>query len=69
MEVEASGAGIAVPPNNDTELKRAIMDTTEDEDLRNEYSERATSHVREHIGWNITAQKHMKLYLQQGDPG
>ncbi len=61
-EVEASGAGIAVPPNNDRELKRAIMNIMGDDDLRKEYSERATSYVREHIGWNITAQKHMKLY-------
>jgi glycosyltransferase involved in cell wall biosynthesis len=61
-EVEASGAGIAVPPDNDAELERAIVNMMKDDELRNEYSERATSYVREHISWHITAQKHMKLY-------
>jgi len=61
-EVEASGAGIAVPPGNDTELKRAIMNIMGDDDLRIEYSERALNYVRTAIGWDITAQKHMQLY-------
>lgn len=61
-EVEASGAGIAVPPGNNTDLKRAIMNIMGDDDLRNEYSERALNYVRTAIGWNITAQKHLRLY-------
>ncbi len=61
-EIEASGAGIAVPPGNDTELKRAIINIMEDDDLQAEYSKRALNYVRESIGWNITAKKHVKLY-------
>jgi len=61
-EVEASGAGIAVPSGNKTELKRAIMNIMGDDDLRIEYSERALNYVRTAIGWEITAQKHLQLY-------
>jgi glycosyltransferase involved in cell wall biosynthesis len=61
-EVEASGAGIAVPPGNKSELKRAIMNIMGDDDLRIEYSDRALSYVRTVIGWDITARKHLRLY-------
>jgi glycosyltransferase involved in cell wall biosynthesis len=61
-EVEASGAGIAFPPDDDTELKRAILTIMEDDDLRRAYSERAKRYVADQISWNITARKHEKLY-------
>lgn len=61
-EVEASGAGIAVPPGNKTEMKRAIINIMGDDDLRIEYSERALNYVRTVIGWEITAKKHLRLY-------
>ena len=61
-EIESSGAGIAVPPGDDVELKRAISTIMQDDELRNEYSKRALDYVRTTIAWKITAQKHMKLY-------
>jgi glycosyltransferase involved in cell wall biosynthesis len=60
--VEASGAGITVPPGDERELKRAILNIMEDDNLRHEYSERAERYVRTHISWKMTAQKHMKIY-------
>jgi glycosyltransferase involved in cell wall biosynthesis len=61
-EIEASGAGIAVEPGNDTEMKRAIITILKDDALRTAYRKRALRYVRMSIGWNITAKKHMKLY-------
>jgi glycosyltransferase involved in cell wall biosynthesis len=61
-EVEASRAGIAVPPGDETELKRAIMNIMGDDDLRHEYRKRALEYVRTTIGWDITAQKHIQVY-------
>jgi glycosyltransferase involved in cell wall biosynthesis len=61
-EIEASGAGIAVEPGNDAELKRAIVTMMQDEALRTAYRKRALGYVRTSIRWNITAGKHMKLY-------
>ncbi|UCF99252.1 MAG: glycosyltransferase [Spirochaetaceae bacterium] len=61
-EVEASGAGITFQPDDDTELKRAIMNIMGDDGLRREYSERAKRYVDSQIGWNIIASKHEKLY-------
>ena len=60
--VEASGAGMTVTPGDRRELKRAILNIMEDDDLRHEYSERAAKYVRKHISWKITAQKHMRIY-------
>jgi glycosyltransferase involved in cell wall biosynthesis len=61
-ELEASGAGIVVPPEDDGELKRGIVSIMQDNELRKLYSERALRYVREHISWSITAQKHVRLY-------
>jgi glycosyltransferase involved in cell wall biosynthesis len=61
-EVEASGAGIAVPPGDEAELKRAITNIMADDDLRLEYSKRALNYVKTAIGWDITARKHVQVY-------
>jgi glycosyltransferase involved in cell wall biosynthesis len=61
-EIEASGAGIAVGPEDDTELKRAIITIMKDDALRAAYSKRALRYVRTSVGWSITARKHMKIY-------
>ncbi len=61
-EIEASGAGIAVAPDDDDELKRAIIDIVEDDALREKYSQKTRRYVREKISWSITAHKHMKVY-------
>ena len=61
-EVEASGAGIAVEPDNDTDLQRAIINIMEDDVLRSDYSARALNYVQSAIGWDIIVRKHMKLY-------
>lgn len=67
-EIEASGAGIAVPPENEEELRRAILTIMKESTLREKYSQRARFYVKEKIGWSIIAEKHMRLYkklLQQ----
>jgi glycosyltransferase involved in cell wall biosynthesis len=61
-DVEASGAGIAVSPDDDGELKRAIVNIVEDDSLREKYSQKARRYVREKISWPITAHKLMKVY-------
>jgi glycosyltransferase involved in cell wall biosynthesis len=61
-ELEASGAGIAVTPGDDDELRRAILAIMEDDELRVACSERALRYVREHISWRRTARKHLALY-------
>jgi len=62
-EIEASGAGIAVsPPDDDYGLKRAIITLAEDDTLRERYSQKALSYVKDKIGWPIVAKKHIKLY-------
>ena len=61
-EVKASGAGILVPPDDDDELKRAIVTLLKDDRLREKYSKRALNYVKNKIGWSIVAEKHIKLY-------
>ena len=61
-EIEASGAGIAFPPDDDTELKRAVLTIMGDDELRREYGARAKRYVADQISWNITAKKHETLY-------
>jgi glycosyltransferase involved in cell wall biosynthesis len=60
--IEESGAGVTVAPGDERELKHAILNIMEDDDLRHEYSARAAMYVRKHISWKITVQKHMKIY-------
>ena len=61
-EVEASGAGIAVPPEDEAELKRAIISMMLDESLREQFSNRAMQYVRNSISWKLIAQKHIQVY-------
>jgi len=61
-EIEKSRAGIAVPPDDDEELKRAILRMMEDERLREECSRRAKQYVEDKINWQKIAQQHINLY-------
>ncbi len=61
-EIEASGAGIAVPPNDDDELMRAILHIMSDDLLRKKYTGRARDYVRNNIAWPIVADEHLTLY-------
>ncbi len=61
-EVEASGAGIVVHPEDEDELRRAIITLMNDDSLRGKYSKRALKYVKEKIGWPIIAEKHILLY-------
>ncbi|MBC7189745.1 glycosyltransferase, partial [Candidatus Aerophobetes bacterium] len=61
-EIEASGAGIAVPPGDDFELARAILTLMKDDNLRKVYSKRALNYVKKKIAWPIIARKHIALY-------
>jgi len=61
-EIEASGAGIAVVPDSDEELARAIVTLVNNDALRKNYAQKATTYVREKISWSIVAGKHILLY-------
>jgi 1,2-diacylglycerol 3-alpha-glucosyltransferase len=61
-EIEASGAGIAVSPDADYELMRAIVDIMSNDFMRKQYTDRARKYVKESIGWPIIADKHLTLY-------
>jgi glycosyltransferase involved in cell wall biosynthesis len=61
-EIEASGAGMLVPPEDDEELEKAILTLMRDNSLRKKYSQRATTYVKERISWPIIAEKHIRLY-------
>jgi 1,2-diacylglycerol 3-alpha-glucosyltransferase len=61
-EIEASGAGIAVSPDDDDELMRAIIDIMTDDVMRKIYIDRARKYVKKRIGWPIIADKHLTLY-------
>lgn len=61
-EIKASGAGIAVSPEEDEGLKRAILTLIKDQSLREKYSQKATLYVKEKISWSLIADKHIRLY-------
>jgi glycosyltransferase involved in cell wall biosynthesis len=61
-EIEASGAGIAVPPEDDEELKSAIFSIIAEDEMRARYSKKARAYVKKHISWPIIAEKHLTLY-------
>ena len=61
-EVEASGAGIAVAPEDDAELVRAIVTMMSDDVFRKDCGEKAKRYIKECIGWPIIAKKHLQLY-------
>ena len=61
-EVEASKAGLAVPPGDDMELMHAITHIMKHEDLRKRYAKNAAKYVTKQLKWNIVARKHAALY-------
>ena len=61
-EIEASGGGILVPPDDNEELRKAIVTLIKDNTLREKLSQKALRYVKEKIGWSIVAKKHIKLY-------
>ena len=61
-EVEASGAGITVTPDSDEELARAMVTLINNDALRENYAQKATTYAREKISWPIVAGKHIRLY-------
>lgn len=61
-EIEESGAGISVAPNDGEELERAIVSILKDDDLRERLSHRAREYVKHKISWSITVDKHLRLY-------
>jgi glycosyltransferase involved in cell wall biosynthesis len=61
-EVEASKAGIAVPPEDDFELEQAIVRLMKNDKLLDRYAKRASKYVTKQIQWSIVAKKHVTLY-------
>jgi len=61
-QIEESEAGIAVPPDNDYELERAIVGLMGNDELRRHYAEQAQKYVTNEIKWSITAVKHLRIY-------
>ena len=61
-EIEESGAGIGVAPNDGEELERAIVSIMKDDSLRERLSRRAREYVKHKINWSITVDKHLRLY-------
>ncbi|MCK4859064.1 MAG: glycosyltransferase [Candidatus Omnitrophica bacterium] len=61
-QIEESEAGIAVPPDNDYELERAIAGLMKNDDLRKHYADQAKKYVTNEIKWSITAVKHLRIY-------
>lgn len=61
-EIDISGAGITVPPDDDEELMSAILTIMADDEMRTRYSKKARNYVKEHINWPNIAKKHLTLY-------
>lgn len=61
-EIEESGAGLVVPPDDGEELEQAIAMLISNDSLREKYSKRAKEYVKKRIGWSITVDKHLGLY-------
>ncbi len=61
-EVEASKAGMTVPPKDDFELEHAIIRLMTHDELRKRYAKRASHYVTKQIKWSIVARKHVTLY-------
>ena len=61
-EIEASQAGIDVPPGDDLELEQAIIRIMSNNKLRRKYAKRASHYVTKRIQWSIVAKKHVALY-------
>jgi 1,2-diacylglycerol 3-alpha-glucosyltransferase len=61
-EIEASGAGIAVPVDDLVELKKAITILLTSDLMLETYSDHAQGYVANHIMWENVAQKHTLVY-------
>jgi len=64
-QVKASRAGIVVPPDDEMELKRAIVTLARDDHLREIYAQRAHDYVTSKIVWSNIAFFHTKLYQKE----
>ncbi|MBI4744042.1 MAG: glycosyltransferase [Actinobacteria bacterium] len=61
-EIRASNAGIAVSLNDKIELKNAIINMANNDELRKHYAKNAEEYVTEKIVWSNVAHKHTQLY-------
>lgn len=61
-EVEASKAGLTVPPGDDLELRSAISHLLKHDSLRKRYAKNASKYVTKRLKWSIVARKHSALY-------
>ena len=61
-EIEASGAGIAVPVDDLAELRKAITILLTSDLMLETYSEHAQGYVANHIIWKNVARKHTLVY-------
>ena len=61
-EIEASGAGIAVPVDDLEELRKAITILLTSDLMLETYSEHAQGYVANHIIWENVARKHTLVY-------
>lgn len=61
-EIEASGAGIAVPVDDLEELKKAITILLTSDLMLETFSEHARGYVAKHIIWKNVARKHTLVY-------
>jgi glycosyltransferase involved in cell wall biosynthesis len=61
-EIEASGAGIAVPVDDLDELRKAITILLTSDLMLETYSEHAQGYVANHIIWENVARKHTLVY-------
>ena len=61
-EIEASGAGIAVPVDDLDELRKAITILLTSDLMLETYSEHAQGYVANHIVWENVARKHTLVY-------
>jgi glycosyltransferase involved in cell wall biosynthesis len=61
-EIEASGAGIAVPVDDLEELRKAITIMLTSDLMLDTYSEHARDYVANHIIWANIARKHTLVY-------
>ena len=61
-EIEASGAGIAVPVDDLDELRKAVTILLTSDLMLETYSEHAKGYVANHIVWENVARKHTLVY-------
>jgi glycosyltransferase involved in cell wall biosynthesis len=64
-EIQASNAGIAFSPDDEIELKNAIINMANDDELRKHYAGKAEEYVTKEIVWSNIAYKHTRLYQKR----